>query len=252
MNVATGSISNQRNPPWSRDELILALHLYMHHREALPSSSSPEVGKLSGLLNRIAQITNAARSDKFRNRNGVHMKLMNFMRLDPHYLGAGKSGLPRGNKDEAVVWQRFAANVPRLDAVAEAIRLSVGLADGSAAPSIDRPPGMAEAEEGAVLTRGHLRRERNKNLVHRKKEQALKVNGTLACEGCGFDFAAKYGERGAGVIDCHHVKPLHTLAGPARTRLEDLVLLCANCHRIVHSEKRWLTLEQLKEIVQPA
>jgi 5-methylcytosine-specific restriction enzyme A len=40
-----------RNPTWSRDELILALDLYMRRRERLPDSDDPEVVELSRALN---------------------------------------------------------------------------------------------------------------------------------------------------------------------------------------------------------
>jgi hypothetical protein len=42
-----------QNPTWSRDELILALDLYMRHREWLPDSDDPEVVELSLALNAL-------------------------------------------------------------------------------------------------------------------------------------------------------------------------------------------------------
>jgi hypothetical protein len=33
------------------------------------------------------------------------------------------------------------------------------------------------------------------------------------------------------------------------TRRQDLVVLCANCHRMVHAKPRWLTLLQLSELL---
>lgn len=43
----------ERNPPWSRDELILALDLYMAHHPRLPPKDGPEVRELSEVLNRL-------------------------------------------------------------------------------------------------------------------------------------------------------------------------------------------------------
>ena len=34
------------------------------------------------------------------------------------------------------------------------------------------------------------------------------------------------------------------------TRLADLALLCSNCHRMIHRTKQWLTVEELKELVE--
>ena len=110
---------------------------------------------------------------------------------------------------------------------------------------------VADAPEGAVLTRTHRVRERNRKIVARKKAEALKANGNLSCEGCKFDFAATYGERGEGFIECHHTVPVSNLKKGHRTKLSDLALLCSNCHRIVHRRQPWLDLTALQNLVQP-
>ncbi|HUE94064.1 hypothetical protein [Pseudomonas sp.] len=46
--------------------------------------------------------------------------------------------------------------------------------------------------------------------------------GKLACEACGFDFQTRYGNAGAGLIDVHHVRQLHTLQLDQKTHLDDL------------------------------
>ena len=43
----------RRNPPWQRDELILALDLYFRHRPDTISKKHPEVAALSELLNKL-------------------------------------------------------------------------------------------------------------------------------------------------------------------------------------------------------
>ena len=53
-----------------------------------------------------------------------------------------------------------------------------------------------------------------------------------------------------GVIDVHHTKPLHTLQPGDKTKLSDLALLCANCHRVVHSQRKWLSVAEVKERYQ--
>lgn len=65
---------------------------------------------------------------------------------------------------------------------------------------------------------------------------------------CGFDFVAAYGPHGEGYIECHHVIPLHA-SGEVKTRLEDLVLICANCHRMIHRRAPWLTPAQLRAFI---
>ncbi len=234
-----------RNPPWSRDELLLGLDLYLKHRSALPGRDSSEVIELSALLNKMAEALGRPKVGTYRNVNGVYMKLMNFRRLDPLYLDTGRKGLTRGNKDELIVWDLFATDVTRLSLVANAIRRSFHYEN---LPELGEDE-ICEAPEGRILTRLHRFRERNKELVRRAKLAALTKHGRLACEACGFDFRATYGPRGDGLIDAHHTKPLHTLAEDNRTTIEDLALLCANCHRIVHAKRKWLTVQEVQKLV---
>ena len=42
-----------RNPTWTRDEIILALELYLRYRERLPDSDDPENVELSRTLNTL-------------------------------------------------------------------------------------------------------------------------------------------------------------------------------------------------------
>jgi 5-methylcytosine-specific restriction protein A len=110
-------------------------------------------------------------------------------------------------------------------------------------------PDIVEAEEGRLLTRLHRTRERSRKLVDQAKRAAMHKHGRLFCGACGFDFERAYGAIGSGIIEIHHTKPVHTLAADHRTRLTDLTLLCANCHRVVHSSRRWLSVEQVTNLV---
>lgn len=106
-----------------------------------------------------------------------------------------------------------------------------------------------EGEEGGVIMRLHKRYERDPKLV-RQKRNAAAAAGTLACEVCGFDFEAAYGVLGAGYIEVHHTKPVHTLTAGAKTKLADLALLCANCHRMAHRTRDSRTLVALKTAIK--
>lgn len=113
---STGS----RNPAWSREELILALDLYLRFRKAPPAKNSGEITELSMLLGRMQHAAGLTNTDRYRNTNGVYMKIMNFRRLDPEYTANGRVGLTRGNKEEAVVWNEFSGDKDKLaHAVAE-------------------------------------------------------------------------------------------------------------------------------------
>lgn len=109
-------------------------------------------------------------------------------------------------------------------------------------------------EEGRARLQKHRRFERNRTIVNRKKRAALRI-GQLHCEVCGFDFVAVYGSLGFGFIECHHVVPLHVNAQPKRTTLDDLALVCSNCHRMLHrsitKQKRSIDIHELREIMAP-
>jgi predicted HNH restriction endonuclease len=237
------------NDDWIRDELILALDLYLRHRQRPPGHTSPEILELSALLVRLGEILNARRNSTYRNPNGVYMKIMNFRRVDPEYPVGGKVGLNRGSKQEEVVWKEFAHEPSRLREVATAIRASIEahkVPEGSWTEEEEEQTAI----EGRVLTRMHRTRERDPKIAKRKKAKVFKETGKLACEACGFDAAEKYGQLGAGVVDAHHTKPLHTLTEATETALEDLALLCATCHRVVHASRPWLTLAQLRDAIE--
>ena len=107
------------------------------------------------------------------------------------------------------------------------------------------------ASEGNVRLVEHLRRERNRTLVQRKKKDALLKHGRLICECCGFDFQNFYGEPGRDFCEVHHTKPLADV-GKRMTALHDLAIVCSNCHRIIHRKKPMITIGQLSNLIKKA
>lgn len=114
----------ERNPKWTREELILALDLYVRHRPAVLGKTSAEVLDLSDALNRMAQ-ANGRRSPTHRNPNGVAMKLLNFRSLDPDYTATGKVGLHHTGRGDGEIWREFASDPIRLHQTAGAISAAV-------------------------------------------------------------------------------------------------------------------------------
>jgi predicted HNH restriction endonuclease len=96
----------------------------------------------------------------------------------------------------------------------------------------------------------HKTRERNPEIVKVKKREFKKQHGSLFCEVCSFDFRETYGSRGDGFIECHHNIPLHEEENERITKTSDLSLLCSNCHRMIHRKKNWLTVEELKLLLE--
>lgn len=117
----------RRNPPWAEEELILALDLYL--REGILDDKHSDVEALSRALNALDLHAERPDADRFRNPNGVALKLANFAALDPYYPGTGMS---RGGRRDAEVWARYASDE---DALAEAVSaVGKGLALPTQAP----------------------------------------------------------------------------------------------------------------------
>ena len=79
-----------------------------------------------------------------------------------------------------------------------------------------------------------------------EKRKSAAAEGALACEVCSFDFKVAYGDLGAGYIEVHHAKPVHTLVAGSKTKMADLAVLCANCHRMAHRRQVPLSVDDLR------
>ena len=101
------------------------------------------------------------------------------------------------------------------------------------------------ASEGRARYRHHRVTERSP-LLRRAKIQAVLASGrSLSCEACGFDFEARYGPLGRGFVECHHRVAI-AAGGERETSLDDLVLLCANCHRMIHRTVPMASVEDFR------
>ena len=107
-----------------------------------------------------------------------------------------------------------------------------------------------EFSEGKVLLKTHLTRERNNILINKAKKVFLEKHGKLYCEVCGFNFEEKYGDLGKDFIEAHHVKAVSSMKEDEKTKLEDLVMVCSNCHSMIHRRKPWLNKSQLKKLLK--
>jgi hypothetical protein len=94
----------------------------------------------------------------------------------------------------------------------------------------------------------HLRRERNAALVRAKRAAVRNAASQLQCEACGFVAQETYPDRLSGdLCEVHHRRPLGELSGAAETRLDDLAILCPNCHRAIHQTRPMMRVEDLRE-----
>jgi 5-methylcytosine-specific restriction endonuclease McrA len=96
------------------------------------------------------------------------------------------------------------------------------------------PAGSGEFREGSERKYVQTRFERDP----RAREEAI-ARYKRQCMVCEFDFNAFYGpDYSVGYIEVHHTKPLSSLRGERVTKIEDLVLLCSNCHRVIHRKRK--------------
>lgn len=234
----------RRAPDWAWEEIVLACDLVVQNGWQQLGADNPQVIELSQMPQKIGIHPTGLRGDKFRNPNVVGHKTGDIVTARPGYPGRRKNG----GRLTADIAAHFDRDYEAMHALAEWIRSSV-----SAGEPADFPREVAyenESEiEGRYLLRLHAYRERNPALRRKKINSVLAAGGSLACQVCEFDFARKYGERGQGYIECHHIEPLHVGGEKARS-VDDLALLCSNCHRMIHTKPPWPTPAELSELIR--
>jgi hypothetical protein len=125
------------------------------------------------------------------------------------------------------------------------LRNSVLVADSDASPSLnDVDIHTVTATEGRRRLVLHLQRERNQTIVRNKKKLAV----SLDCEICKFSFGC-YGSVASDYCEAHHLLPLDEVEHTTQTRMEDLAILCANCHRVVHLRNPPYKLDEVRSML---
>jgi 5-methylcytosine-specific restriction protein A len=236
-----------RNPPWQRDEVILALDLYFDKEIGPIDSKNPKIIDLSNHLNRLPILSQKKNEKTFRNPNGVALKLSNFKAIDPNYSGKGMQS--HSKLDEECFFE-FNNDLDRLRKIAQEIRNVLefeSLLNNVSKIEDDELLEGDSVKEGRILYKMHKVRERNREIIEKKKKKVLKEKGTLNCEACDLNFEEKYGQLGKGFIECHHIIPLSNFEVNKDTRLDDLALLCSNCHKMIHKDSNSYSIEEFKQ-----
>jgi 5-methylcytosine-specific restriction protein A len=239
-----------RNPKWHRDEIILALDLYFDEDRGSIDDKNKKIIALSRTLNELPLFQDRPDKERFRNANGVTLKLSNLLALDPDYHGKGMTSLSRLDR---AVFEEFYQQRQLLRRIAAEIRQI------SSDPSLRQQLQSVEEDEqtindsvseGQILYKYHKVIERNPAIILKKKKQSMDRLGNLSCEACEFDFIRFYGDLGKGFIECHHRVPLASFQKSKKTSLDDLALVCANCHRMLHKNIDTMTVDSLKNLIQ--
>lgn len=165
---------------------------------------------------------------------------------------------PEASYGEQLIWAgRFAAELSKTETFRrywpeeQALWIIAGICWIGPTPEKPArvPPSQQSFPEGDKKQRWHEYRERNSKVIQSAKQQAYDRDPWLRCEACGFSFVKYYGEHGEDFIEAHHKIPIATLKPGSRTRVEDIALLCANCHRMIHY-KGLLSIDELRDKIR--
>ncbi len=229
------------NPDWNRDETILALDTYFTLGGKNPSAKDPRIVALSQTLRALPYHGEAARKPTFRNPDGVAFKVQN---LRSRQTGRGLGNVSRMDRE---IWAELGANPAEVKRLAALIR--AGIAADQQTFESDEPEGV-EFYEGRLLTRTHIRRERSASL--RRALMRKRQGNAMHCDVCGEAHSGLPQELREAAFEAHHIIPIAAV-GAGATKLSDVALLCATCHRLLHRlialRRAWVGLEEAKALI---
>lgn len=108
----------------------------------------------------------------------------------------------------------------------------------------------AAALEGEPRLLTHLRRERNPRITRHKLASVRDADGMVRCEACDFVPKLHYPAMSTDLVEVHHRCPLSEVDGSVETRLEDLAVLCPNCHRAIHAIRPMPSVGAFRELIR--
>jgi hypothetical protein len=106
------------------------------------------------------------------------------------------------------------------------------------------------SQEGGKILRTHFIRERDPSLVAAKKNTFIAQHGQLFCAVCGLEERSLPAQLGYSCFEVHHILSIGQRSEEVPTRLSDLVIVCANCHRMIHSTSEPLLIEELQKRIE--
>jgi len=223
------------NPDWNRDETLLALDLLYRHGTPI-AKTHDDVGQLSALLQGALIHPFERRRPSFRNADGVALKLQNLMSaIDP------ARGLSSSALDRQLVAEYPRSRTSEVAALASLIR-----------EAIDRGETSELLADDEVFVEGHLLTSQHRSRDRRLRRKLLGQTGDdqLVCAICEFVAPPLERQLRECFFETHHIRPLSNTSGVTATRVADLSLLCAGCHRFIHRlialNKRWVSIAEAR------
>src|SRR5690606_36072221 len=92
-------------PPWTEDERVLALDVYLRHPGERLDAKHPEVRTLSDVLRRLAGVQDRSRDAAFRNPARVALEIGRFLAVDPRSEIEGAREPSQAHRE---LWDRLA------------------------------------------------------------------------------------------------------------------------------------------------
>lgn len=236
--------NGQGNPNWDRDEIVLALHLYETLGGVIPSKDDSRLQALSDLLRSLPHHESQRKSETFRNIAGVRFKLQNFQNIR---TGAG---LDHTSALDRAVVEEFSRQPGKLAEMATRISTAASKLEPSDFFGSDTSEDE-EFYEGNIIFALHRKRERGRGL--RRKFLTRRGAMGLVCDICQLRKPHLSPAIQEAYFEAHHVIPLAEAEGQRTTKLSDLALLCACCHRAIHKmisrERRWIGIEEGRQLL---
>jgi len=122
------------------------------------------------------------------------------------------------------------------------------LVEADAKPEVEAEE--ISGKEGRILTRLHVYKERDRKFAKQVKDYYRHMNGgKLACVACGTVPVDLYGEAGDRSMEAHHKVPIEELQPDSITPVTEMAMVCATCHRVIHSVKPCMTIDQVKALL---
>ncbi|MBL8866405.1 MAG: hypothetical protein JNK93_12670 [Planctomycetia bacterium] len=108
-------------------------------------------------------------------------------------------------------------------------------------------PANPEVAEEETYLEGEVRS--RKSAVRNPQLRAdAKRKWGVKCHCCGFDFETFYGDGAKGVAIVHHLEQFQLSNGkPREATLQNVRVVCANCHLVIHLEKQPIHVDDLKK-----
>ncbi len=151
----------------------------------------------------------------------------------------------RHRTDRGYIGERFwfyPESSPNYAKFLESFRL---MARGGSVPKVRSSEEQAAYEEGQQYLVETMVSARNPKLT-----AAAKAKQRFNCQACGFNFKNFYGMIGDGFVEAHH--KIAISSGMRTSTIDDIDVLCANCHRMVHKENPPVSIERLRKMIEAA